>query len=45
MVLVHEFDVAGFFNGCTYRIATAEERASLARAAFPNAAGEPGPHG
>ncbi len=46
-VLVHTFDVAGFFGGYTYRIATAEERAgidraaALARAAFLNVPGEP----
>jgi hypothetical protein len=33
MVLVHTFDVAGFSGGYTYRIATAEERASVHRAA------------
>jgi hypothetical protein len=33
MVLVHEVSVAGFFDGYTCRIATAEERASIARAA------------
>lgn len=32
MVLVHTFDVAGYFDGFTYRIADAEERASLDRA-------------
>jgi hypothetical protein len=48
MVLVHEFSVAGFFDGYTYRIATAEERASIARAAalaravFPDLPGGPG---
>jgi Resolvase, N terminal domain len=48
VVLVHTFDVAGFFDGCTYRIAAAEERASIARAAalawaaFLNAPGEAG---
>jgi hypothetical protein len=51
MVLVHTFNVAGFFDGYTYRIAAAEERASiaraaaLARAAFLNAPAEPGPDG
>jgi hypothetical protein len=51
MVLVHTFGVAGFFDGYTYRIATAEERASivraaaLARAACLHAPGEPGPDG
>jgi len=33
MVLVHTYDVAGYFDGFTYRIADAEERASLDRAA------------
>jgi hypothetical protein len=48
MVLVHTFNVAGFFDGYTYRIAAAEERASIARAAvlawaaFLNAPAEPG---
>ena len=51
MVLVHTFNVAGFFDGYTYRIAAAEERASIARAAalawaaFLNAPTEPGPDG
>ena len=51
MVLVHTFNVAGFFDGSTYRIAAAEERASIARAAglawaaFLNAPAEPGPDG
>jgi len=51
MVLVYTFNVAGFFHGYTYRIAAAEERASiaraaaLARAALLNAAGEPGSDG
>jgi hypothetical protein len=51
MVLVRTFGVAGFFDGYTYRIATAEERASidraaaLARAAFLNAPGGRGPDG
>jgi hypothetical protein len=51
MVLVHEFNVAGFFNGYTYRIATAEERASIARAAalaravFADLPGGPRPDG
>ena len=51
MVLVHMFNVAGFFDGYTYRIAAAEERASivraaaLARAASLNASAEPGPDG
>jgi hypothetical protein len=48
MILVRTFSVAGYFDGYVYRIATAEERASvhraaaLARAAFLNAPGEPG---
>lgn len=33
MVLVHTFNVAGYFDGYTYRIATPEGRASLDRAA------------
>ena len=43
MIVVRTFDVAGYFDGYVYRIATAEERASvhraagLARAAFLNA--------
>lgn len=47
MVLVRTFDVAGYFDGYVHRIATAEERASVhraaasARAAFLNAPGEP----
>ena len=51
MVLVYTFNVAGFFHGYTYRIAAAEERASIARAAalswaaFRNAPAEPGPDG
>jgi hypothetical protein len=51
MVLVHMFNVAGFFDGYTYRIAAAEERASIVRAAalawavFLNAPTEPGPDG
>ena len=51
MVLVHTFNVAGFFDGYTYRIAAAEERASIARAAalawaaFLNAPTEPGSDG
>jgi hypothetical protein len=51
MVLVHTFDVAGVFEGYTYRIAAAEERASIARAAalawaaFLNASAEPGSDG
>jgi hypothetical protein len=51
MVLVHTVSVAGFFDGYTYRIATAQERVSIARAAalaaaaFGNAAGEPGSDG
>ena len=51
MVLVHMFNVAGFFDGYTYRIAAAEERASIARAAalawaaFLNAPTEPGSDG
>lgn len=32
MVLVHTYDVAGYFDGFTYRIADVEERASLDRA-------------
>jgi len=50
-VLVHKFNVAGFCDGCTYRIAATEERASivraatLARAALLNAPGEPGSDG
>jgi hypothetical protein len=48
MVLVRTFSVAGYFDGYVHRIATAEERASvsraaaLARAAFRNAPGGPG---
>ena len=48
MVLAHTFNVAGFFDGYTYRIAAAEERASIGRAAalawaaFLNAPAEPG---
>ena len=48
MILVRTFNVAGYFDGYVYRIAAAEERASvhraaaLARAAFLNAPGEPG---
>jgi len=51
MVLVHTFNLAGFFDGCTYRVAAAEERAgsvraaALAWAAFLNAPGEAGPDG
>jgi len=51
MVLVHTLSVAGFFDGYTYRIAAAEERASIARAAavawagFLHAPAEPGPDG
>ena len=47
MILVRTSNVAGYFDGYVYRIATAEERASvrraaaLARAAFLNAPGEP----
>jgi hypothetical protein len=47
MILVRTFNVAGYFDGYVYRIATAEERgsvhraAALARAAFLNAPGEP----
>jgi hypothetical protein len=47
MILVRAFDVAGYFDGYVHRIATAEERASvhraaaLARAAFLNAPAEP----
>ncbi len=33
MVLVHTFNVAGYFDGFTYRIADAEEQAGLGRAA------------
>ena len=48
MILVRTFNVAGYFDGYVCRIAAAEERASvhraaaLARAAFLNAPGEPG---
>jgi hypothetical protein len=51
MVLVHTFGVAGFLDGYTCRIAAAEERASIARAAafaaaaFQNAPGKPEPDG
>jgi hypothetical protein len=51
MSLVRTVHVAGYFDGYAYRIAAAEERASidraaaLARAAFLNAPGEPGPDG
>ena len=51
MMLVHTLNVAEFFDGYTYRIAAAEERASVARAAalawaaFLNAPREPGPDG
>jgi hypothetical protein len=47
MILVRTFNVAGYFDGYLYRIAAAEERgsvhraAALARAAFLNAPGEP----
>jgi hypothetical protein len=46
MILVRTFDVAGYFDGYVHRIATAEERASvyraaLARVAFLNSVGEP----
>ena len=47
MVLVRTFNVAGYFDGYVHRIATAEERASvhraaaLARAAVLNSPGEP----
>ena len=47
MILVRTLNVAGYFDGYVYRTATAEERASvhraaaLARAAFLNAPGEP----
>ena len=47
MILVRTFNVAGYFDGYVYRIAAAEERgsvhraAALARAAFLNAPGEP----
>ena len=43
MILVRTFNVAGYFDGYVYRIATAQERgsvhraAALARAASPNA--------
>jgi len=46
MVLVRTFNVAGYFDGYVHRTATAEERASvhraaaLARAALLNAPGE-----
>lgn len=33
MVLVHTFNVAGYFDGFTYRIPNVDERASLDRAA------------
>jgi hypothetical protein len=33
MVLVHTFNVAGFFHGYTYRVATTQERAGIDRAA------------
>jgi hypothetical protein len=48
MILVRMFNVAGYFDGYIHRIATAEERASvqraaaLARAVFLNPPGEPG---
>ena len=48
MILVRTLDVAGYFDGYVHRIATAEERASihraaaLARAALVNAPGKPG---
>jgi hypothetical protein len=51
MVLVHTLNVAGFFDGCTYWIAAAGERACIVRAgalawaAFLNAPGGPGPDG
>ena len=51
MVLVHTFSVAGFFDGYTYRIAAAGERAgiaraaALARAASLDTPGRPGPDG
>lgn len=32
MILEHHFDVAGFFDGYVYRIATADERTSVQRA-------------
>jgi hypothetical protein len=47
MVLARAFNVAGYFDGYVHRIATAEERSSvhraaaLARAAFLSAQGEP----
>jgi hypothetical protein len=47
MIVVRSVNVAGYFDGYVYRIATAEERASvhraaaLACAAFLNAPGEP----
>jgi hypothetical protein len=48
MILVRTLDVAGYFDGYVHRIAAAEERASvdraatLARAAFLDAVGHPG---
>jgi hypothetical protein len=48
MILVRTLDVAGYFDGYVHRIAAAEERASvdraaaLARAAFLDAVGESG---
>ena len=47
MILVRSLNVAGYFDGYVHRIAAAEERASvhraaaLARAAFLNALGQP----
>jgi hypothetical protein len=46
MILVRTFNVAGYFDGYVYRIASAQERASvrwaaaLARAVFPSAPAE-----
>lgn len=48
MIPVRAFNVAGYFDGYVHRIAAAEERASvhraaaMARAGFLNALGEPG---
>ena len=48
MILVRSLNVAGYFDGYVHRIAAAEERASvhraaaLARAAFLNVLGQPG---
>lgn len=41
-VLVHAYDVAGCFDGFTYRIADTEERASLDRAAALGRSGHDG---